>query len=116
MAPFWDESPRWSHDPLKETIDLKTGLDNIELDSAGRLYIAAHPKLLTFVKHAKDAAYLSPSQVLRLEGQPGGGYIVTEIYLDSGAQISGASVAAVSGKRMLIGSVFDPKFLDCQLD
>jgi len=112
----YDRNPATHEISLKETIDLKTGLDNIELDTAGRLYIAAHPKLLTFVKHAKDAAYLSPSQVLRLEGQPGGGYIVTEIYLDSGAQISGSSVAAVSGKRMLIGSVFDPKFLDCQLD
>ena len=41
---------------------------------------------------------------------------VEEIYLDTGAEISGSSVAAVRGNRILIGSVFDPKFLDCQLD
>ena len=101
---------------MRENSDLETGVDNIELDAGGRLYIAAHPKLLTFVKHAKDAAFLSPSQVLRLEARSGGGYRVDEIYLDSGAEISGSSVAAVSGKRMLIGAVFDPKFLDCRMD
>ena len=112
----YDRNPATNEISLKEKIDLKTGLDNIELDVAGRLYIAGHPKLLTFVKHAKEAAYLSPSQVLRLEVQPTGDYRVDEIYLDSGAQISGASVAAVSGKRMLIGSVYKTKFLDCRLD
>lgn len=112
----FDRNPVTHELSLRETIDLETGVDNIELDTAGRLVIAAHPKLLTFVKHSKDAAYLSPSQVLRLEARPGGGYYITEIYLDSGAEISGSSVAAVSGDRMLIGSVFDPKFLDCQLD
>jgi len=112
----YDRNPVTNVIALKEKADLKTGLDNIELDVAGRLYIAAHPKLLTFVKHAKDAAHLSPSQVLCLEARTGSGYRVDEIYLDSGAQISGASVAAVKGNRMLIGSVFEPKFLDCQLD
>jgi arylesterase/paraoxonase len=113
---IYDRNPSTHEISLKETIALHTGLDNVELDVAGRLYIAAHPKLLTYVKHAKDAAYLSPSQVLRLQARSGSGYRVDEIYLDSGAEISGASVAAVSGSRMLIGSVFDPKFLDCQLD
>ena len=111
----YDRNPATNDVSLKETIDLHTGVDNIEVDTAGRLYIAAHPKLLTFVKHSKDAEYLSPSQVLRLEARPNGGYRVDEIYLDSGAELSGSSVAAVSGDRMLIGSVFDPKFLDCQL-
>ena len=51
-----------------------------------------------------------------MEARPGSGYGVEEIYLDTGVEISGSSVAAVRGNRMLIGSVFDPKFLDCQLD
>lgn len=111
----FDRNPATNDLSLKESIDLHTGVDNIEIDTAGRLYIAAHPKLLTFVKHSKDAEDLSPSQVLRLEARPNGSYRVDEIYLDSGAGISGSSVAAISGDRMLIGAVFDPKFLDCQL-
>lgn len=111
----FDRNPATNDISLKETIDLHTGVDNIEIDMTGRLYIAAHPKLLTFVKHSEDAEYLSPSQVLRLEARPNSDYRVDEIYLDSGAEISGSSVAAISGDRMLIGAVFDPKFLDCQL-
>ena len=112
----YDRNPATHAISLKKTIDLNTGLDGIEIDADGRLYIAAHPQLLTYVKHSKDAGFLSPSQILRLEAMPGNGYGVEEIYLDTGAEISGSSVAAVRGNRMLIGSVFDPKFLDCQLD
>jgi len=101
---------------LKEKLNLRTGLDNIELDQNGRLYIAAHPKLLTFVKHAKNSAVLSPSQILRLEARPAGGYDLEEIYLNTGEEISGSSVGAVHNNRMLIGTVFDPKILDCQLE
>ena len=112
----YDRNPTTHAIALKETIDLNTGLDNIELDTAGHLYIAAHPKLLTFVKHSKDAGILSPSQILRLDAQSDSGYREKEIYLDTGMEISASSVAAVRGKRMLIGSVFDPKFLDCQFE
>lgn len=113
---MYDRNPATHAIALEETIDLNTGLDNIEIDGAGRLYIATHPQLLTSVKHSEDAGFLSPSQVLRLEAQSASGYRVKELYLDSGAEISGSSVAAVMGNRMLIGAVFDPKFLDCQLD
>ncbi len=35
-----------THDiALKEKLEFHTGLDNIEIDPAGRLYIGAHPKL-----------------------------------------------------------------------
>ncbi|MFQ5770861.1 MAG: strictosidine synthase family protein, partial [bacterium] len=47
-------------------IKLGTGVDNIELDTAGNIWVAAHPKLLTFVKHAKDPQKLSPSQILKI--------------------------------------------------
>jgi len=106
-----------THDiALKEKLEFHTGLDNIEIDPAGRLYIGAHPKLLTFVKHAKDPAVLSPSQILRLEARPAGGYDMEEIYLNTGEEISGSSVGAVHNNRMLIGAVFDPKILDCRLE
>lgn len=100
---------------LQETIDLNTGVDNIERDSHGGLWIGAHPQLLKFVAHAGDAAKHSPSQVLHLSAAASGGFTVDEIYLNAGEALSGASVAAVSGNRMLIGSVFEPAFLDCQM-
>lgn len=99
---------------LRQKIDLGTGVDNIEIDSNGGLWIGAHPQLLTFVQHAQDPAKISPSQILHLNPRPGGGYDTKEVYLNMGEEISASSVAAVYKNRMLIGAVFDPKFLDCK--
>ena len=96
----------------KGKIDVGTGVDNIELDASGNLWIGAHPKLLTFVEHSKDAAKLSPSQVLRVDPTTGE---VEEIFLSDGTDLSGSSVAAKFGRRLLIGAVMDSKFLDCLL-
>ncbi|MBW2082855.1 MAG: hypothetical protein JRI39_07165 [Deltaproteobacteria bacterium] len=38
---------------------------------------------------------------------------ITEVYLNDGTPISGSSVAAYFRGKLLIGSVFDPKFLVC---
>jgi len=99
----------------RDKIDLATGVDNIELDSEGGLWIGAHPKLLTYVQHARDPSKLSPSQILHLNPTTAGGYDIKEVYLNNGEEISAASVAAVYKNRMLIGAVFDPKLLDCKL-
>jgi arylesterase/paraoxonase len=66
------------------------------------------------MKHYRDRWTLSPSQVLQLTPQPGGGYDVEEVYLDDGDEISASSVAAVRGNRLLIGAIFESKFLDCR--
>jgi len=99
---------------LREKIKLGTGVDNIEVDSAGGLWIGAHPQLLTFVRHARDRAKISPSQVLYLSAKAEGGYDIKEVYLNAGGEVSGSSVAAVGNSRMLIGAVFDRGFLDCR--
>jgi len=39
---------------------------------------------------------------------------VREVYLDEG-EFSGSSVAAVRGRRMLVGQIFDDGILDCTL-
>ena len=111
---IYDRNPKTNKLSLREKIKLNTGVDNIEIDPEGGLWIGSHPKLLSFVKHSKDQSKLSPSQVLHLTPRSGGGYQIEEIYLNTGEDISGSSVAAVRNNRMLIGAVFDPKFLDCQ--
>jgi arylesterase / paraoxonase len=96
----------------KGRIEIGSGVDNIDVDDEGRLWVAAHPKLLTFVRYASDPTALAPSQVFRIE--PATRH-VTEVYLDLGARLSGASVGAFHDGRLLIGPVFDPRFLDCRL-
>jgi arylesterase/paraoxonase len=97
----------------RQDIDLDTGVDNIEVDETGALWVGAHPKMLTFVKHAGDASVHAPSQVLRISSGGDGTFTVKEVYLNTGEALSASSVAAVYGNRMLIGAVFDDHFLDC---
>lgn len=99
----------------RRDINLNTGVDNIELDESGNLWIGCHPKLLTFVRHAGDTSRLSPSQIIRLARTESGEYLVDEIFLDDGSQISGSAVGAVSGDSLLIGPVMDSKILWCEL-
>jgi len=97
-----------------QEIDVGTGPDNIEIDASGDLWIGAHPKLLTFVAYAEDAAKRSPSQVLHVSRGPAGDFKVEEVFLGRGDDLSGSSVGAWRDGRLLIGSVFDPYFLDCR--
>ena len=90
---------------------LGTGVDNIDIDSKGDLWIGCHPQLLKFVAYSKDAAKASPSQVLRLRPIKDGGFAVEEVMLNDGVEYSGSSVAVAFRDRILVGSVFDPFLL-----
>lgn len=99
---------------LRGEIPLASGADNIEVDADGTLWIGAHPQLLTVARYMAGGASSAPSQVLHVVPRGSGGE-VHEVYLDRGEQLSGASVAAVRGKRLLIGPIADSKFLDCTM-
>lgn len=99
---------------LIDKINTGTGIDNIEIDEQGDLWLGAHPQLLKFVSHAKDIKKRSPSEIIKVKSSDDS-YAIETIYRSAGDPISGSSVAAVKGNRMLIGSVFDPLFLDCEL-
>ena len=49
----------------KTSIDFNSGIDDIEIDHEGKLWIGSHPKVYTFSRHMKDSMVLSPSQVYR---------------------------------------------------
>lgn len=101
---------------LKESIRFGTGLDNIEVGPKGALWIGAHPQLLKLVAHLKDPGKLSPSQILRVALNDDGEPQIDEIYLNGGEALSGSSVGAVYQDRLLIGSIFEEKILDCRLN
>lgn len=90
--------------------DLGSGLDNIDIDTDGNIWIGSHPKMLTFLGHAGDVNNLSPSQVFKLSPKSNiGEYQVEEVYLDDGTTISASSVAVRYKDDLLIGAVFDKK-------
>lgn len=99
---------------LLENIFLDTGVDNIEVDESGNMWIGAHPRMLDFLAYASDQSHKSPSQVIKLSVVPGHGYVVTDIFISDGSDISGSSVAAFYKNTMLVGSVFDDAFLLCK--
>ena len=50
---------------------------------------------------------------MHLKADGKGSFVAETIYYNVGEEISGASVGASAGKRLLIGAVFDPKILNC---
>lgn len=99
---------------LTRDVWIGTGPDNIDVHPDGSVWVTAHPKLFDFLSHSRDASALSPTRVVKLTvGQ--NRVVEKDIYLDLGDQISGGSVAAVHDRRMVIGGVFQPKLVLCDL-
>lgn len=84
--------------------------DNLTMDANGTLWAAGLPKPLTLPGHASRRDRLAPSAVMRIdEAGP------TTVYRDDGSELSASSVAALLGQKLLIGAVFEEKFLLCDL-
>lgn len=100
---------------LVDKIDIGSAAQTINLAGDGSLWIAAHPKALALLRHFRDAAKRSPTQIFRLDAGATGAARLKEIYLDNGEQLSAGSVAAAFGNEMLIGSVTERKLLRCRI-
>lgn len=96
---------------LNRTILVPSGVDNLELDSQGNLWTAAHPKPLLFGEHAQSNDNKAPSQVFQILLNQNR---AQEIYYNHGGEIKGAATAAVYKNKMLLGPVFDDHLLLCQ--
>jgi arylesterase/paraoxonase len=105
---------------LEETIPLDTAPDNLNVDEKGVVWIAAHPKLLTFLRHVRDPAVHSPTQVLRFDPsgpKPAEGENdtrISQVFLDPGEKISAGTVAASWRDEFLIGPLLENKVLICK--
>jgi arylesterase / paraoxonase len=91
-----------------EKIDTHTGVDNIELDTAGVLWIGCHPQMLKFLSHAKDENAPSPSEIITIKYIGKGKYGLKTVYMNDGSVISGSAVGAAFKDKLLIGPVFAP--------
>lgn len=108
---IYDRDPATGNLVLEQEVNVNTGVDNIELDEAGALWVGCHPQMLKFVAHASDAANVSPSQVIKITPTGSGAFTVEEVYLNDGTLYSGSSVGAVYKNRLVIGSVFEKSIL-----
>jgi len=94
-----------------EDIDCKTGVDNIEFDTEGNLWIGAHPNLLRFAAYAKGSKETSPSEIIKINYRSKGDYSIEQIYIEDGSAMSASTVAAPFGNLILTGNVMDTSFL-----
>lgn len=94
------------------TIELGTGVDNLDVHPDGSIWAGCHSKLLSFVAHSKDASKLSPSEVVCVLPLKNGGYDVVRVYQNDGKELSGSSVAVSWKDRLLIGAIYENHFLD----
>lgn len=94
-----------------EDIPCGTGVDNIEFDEAGNLWIGSHPNLLRFAAYSQGKKETTPSEIIKISYRAKGDYSIETIYLEDGEEMSGSTVAAVFGDLIFTGNVMDEAFL-----
>jgi arylesterase / paraoxonase len=100
---------------LFQNVKIFSAGDNLSIAEDGAIWVAAHPRPIQLMRHLRDPGEPSPTQVLRIAADPQTEDRISEIYMNDGSEISAGSVAAVLGKRMLIGSVTEHKIMECSL-
>ncbi|MCF8276246.1 MAG: SMP-30/gluconolactonase/LRE family protein [Flavobacteriales bacterium] len=99
-----------------EDIPCGTGVDNIEFDNEGNLWVGCHPNLLRFTAYATGKKETSPSEVLKIAYRGKGDYTVESMYTNDGSQVSATSVAAPFGNLLFVGNVKDDEMLILKRD
>jgi arylesterase / paraoxonase len=94
----------------RRSIDVGSGVDNLTWADEHTLLVAAHPKALAFLGHARRAGHTAPSEVYRIDVRRG---TVTLFYADDGTTISAASTALLHEGRLYLGQVFDDAVVSC---
>lgn len=94
-----------------EDIDCGTGVDNIEFDAEGSLWIGSHPNLMAFSAYAAGGKEISPSEIIKIQYRGTGDYTIEGIYLNDGKEMSASTVAAPYKDLIVTGNVMDSNFL-----
>lgn len=98
----------------RESVRLDTAPDNLTVDETGRVWIAAHPRVIELRENLEDPKSRSPSQVLKFDPTAAGDKRITEVFLNDGKDISASTVAAPFRDLLVIGSVTDHRVLVCK--
>lgn len=93
-----------------DTFRAPFGLDNIELDEDGDLWVAGNTEVFSFLAHQSDPGERAPSYAVEFDANTGQ---VTPIFYTPGQAIDSASVITPLPDRFLVGAVFDSHVLSC---
>lgn len=97
-----------------EDIDCNTGVDNIEFDEDGLIWIGCHPNLLHFAEYAQGRQEKAPSELITIDYRAKGDYDINTVYLNDGSDMSASTVASVYENTIYVGNVMDEHFLVLQ--
>jgi len=109
----YDRDPATNKLTQRAAVAVPGFADNLEVLASGDLLLGLHSKVLELVAHVSDPAKRSASHVMQLKADGRGSFVPRTIYYNLGDEISGVSVGASVDKRLLIGSIFEAKILDC---
>lgn len=98
-----------------EDIDAGSGVDNIEIDEKGRLWIGSHPNLMHFTRYAMGKVDTSPSEIIVIDYVSKSSYSVESVFVDTGENISASTVAIPFNGKVYIGNVMDERLLVWQM-
>lgn len=112
---IFDRDPASGQLTLVETVPMGAAVDNINVDRSGALWIGAHPKPLLLALDRDKSKPQPPSLVIRYDDLPGARAAPAPVYANDGGELSASSTAARLGSTLLIGALFDKKFLICRL-
>jgi len=108
---IFDRDPETGALTPQSVVKLPIAPDNLSLDADGSLWIAGMPKPLALPGHERNPGYLAPSEVMRLA--PDGS--IDRVYADDGSELSASSTAAHVADKLMVGAIYDSKFLLCEL-
>ena len=97
--------------PSGQLYNLTFSPDNISIDEDGRIWVAGLPKPLSVPRHESNPENLAPSQVAMIKPSSD----AKTVYLDDGSELSASTVASYIGDVLLIGALYENKFLLCDL-
>ncbi|MCB2113473.1 MAG: SMP-30/gluconolactonase/LRE family protein [Parvularculaceae bacterium] len=112
---IYDRDPASGFLTLAAIEPLPAAPDNLTIAADGSVWIGAQPKPLAIPVAERNENILAPSLVIRYADAMGGESSISEVYSNSGSGISTSTVAAVSGGKLLIGALYDDKYLICDL-
>ena len=93
-----------------DTFRAPFGLDNIELDEDGDLWVAGNTEIFSFLAHQEDPRRHAPSFAVEFDRETGDW---APVFYTGGEAIDSASVITPLSDRFLVGAVFDSHVLSC---
>jgi len=97
-----DGSLEFDHD-----LKVGSGIDNIELDENGDLWMGSHPSLLAFTIYAGGKKPMAPSELITINSDEE----VISLYENDGSLMSATSVVAPYKDFLFVGTVMDKSLL-----